>query len=101
VLTYIGWLVTRGRLDEAKSNLREIRGTAYTQEELDQEMKETTAFTAIESELGASASFLDCFKGTDRRRTIIATVLCVGEQMMGIGFLGGLVRSRLAICALN
>ena len=54
-------------------------------------MKDTIAFTAIEMELEASTSFLDLLRGTDLRRTMIAVVLFLGEQMMGVGFLGGQV----------
>lgn len=61
----------------------------YSEEELDHEMKDTIAFTAIELELEASSSFWDCFTGTDLRRTVIGVVLFTGGQLMGVGFLGG------------
>lgn len=95
VLIQVGWLVTRGRYVDARHNLRKLRGEAYTEEELEREMKDTITFTAIEMELEHSSSYLDCFRGTDLRRTIIAMVLFLGEQLMGIGFLGG------SVCQIN
>jgi recombinational DNA repair protein RecR len=86
---YLGWLVTRHRNDEARVNLEKIRGSTYTQDELDREMKEVIAFTEIESELEATTTFLDLFKKHHLSRTMIAFVLFTGQQLMGVGFLGG------------
>ena len=85
-----GWLITRGRISEARINLKKIRGETYSTDELDRELNDTIAFTAIEKELESSAaSFYKCFTGTDLQRTIIPLVLFGGEQLTGTGFIGG------------
>ncbi|KAF9885683.1 hypothetical protein FE257_012665 [Aspergillus nanangensis] len=82
------WLVTKGRIADAKINLAKIRGSGYTPEEVDREMEDVLAIAEMQRELEASTSFLDCFRGSDLRRTVIAVTLFCGEQGMGIGFIG-------------
>ncbi|KAL6247002.1 hypothetical protein RBB50_006309 [Rhinocladiella similis] len=83
------YLVTQDQSEKAKTNLRKIRGPSYTDAEVEEEIEETIKFTALEKELDASTSYLDCFRGTDRRRTLIAVMMMVGQQFMGVAFLAG------------
>jgi MFS transporter, SP family, sugar:H+ symporter len=83
------YLVTRDRNEKARTNLRKIRGESYTDAEIDAEIEATIKFTALERQIDASASYLDCFKGNDRRRTLIAIMMMVGQQFMGVAFLAG------------
>ena len=53
------------------------------------ELEETIKFTRVEAELQHSISYIDCFKGTDSRRTYL-TILCMfGQQCMGVAFMAG------------
>lgn len=83
------YLVTRDRNEKARANLRKIRGESYTNAEIDAEIEATIKFTALERQIDASTSYLDCFRGTDRRRTLIAIMMMVGQQFMGVAFLAG------------
>jgi hypothetical protein len=77
----------RNRTQEARINLRKMRGSTYTENEIDQELNSAIAFTAIERELSDSTSYSECFTGPALRRTIITVVLFGGQQLMGVGFL--------------
>jgi MFS transporter, SP family, general alpha glucoside:H+ symporter len=64
------WLVRKGRLADAKISL--LRLTTMNRE-TDFDVEETIAMmahtTALEEKETAGASYLDCFRGTDLRRT--------------------------------
>ena len=81
------WLASQGRVDEAYVAIRKLRGENYPQEDLDSEIRETVAFLEIERELEGPATWLECFKGTDLRRTMIVTFCLVGQQFTGISFI--------------
>jgi SP family sugar:H+ symporter-like MFS transporter len=83
------YLVSRDQNEKARTNLRKIRGPSYTDAEVEEEIAETIKFTALEKELDGSISYLDCFRGTDCRRTLIAAMMMVGQQFMGVAFLAG------------
>lgn len=85
------WLVAHGRNEQAHINLTQIRGPTYSQEEVKAEIDETIKFTCLEEELHSSATYLDCFRGTDLRRTLLTILVMVGQQCMGVAFLAGFV----------
>ncbi|KAM0269835.1 hypothetical protein ACHAQH_009637 [Verticillium albo-atrum] len=91
------WLVTQNQHERAGANLKKIRGSKYTAEEVNEEIQEAIRFTALEREFGASTSFVECFKGTDLRRTLIATMALVGQQFMGVAFLAGYITYFFAL----
>lgn len=70
------WLVRKGRLDDARKAL--VRLTS-TNRETDFDADETVAMmvhtTALEEKITAGSSYLDCFKGTDLRRTEIVCMV--------------------------
>ncbi|KAK5008868.1 hypothetical protein LTR28_003391, partial [Elasticomyces elasticus] len=81
------WLVRKGRIDDAKRSL--LRLTSLNRE-TDFNADETIAMmvhtTALEEKITSGASYLDCFKGTDRRRTEI--VCMVWANLSGNSFSG-------------
>jgi len=64
------WLVRKGKTEAAKKSL--LRLTSH-HEGSDFDADETIAMmvhtTALEDKITAGASYLDCFRGVDRRRT--------------------------------
>ena len=70
------WLVRKGRLEDAKSSLLRLtnvdRQTDFDPDETVAMMVHTTA---LEEQTTAGASFLDCFKGHDLRRTEVSVVI--------------------------
>jgi MFS transporter, SP family, general alpha glucoside:H+ symporter len=76
------WLVRAGRHEEAERMLKRL-----TVGEQNSNTRQTIAMMVhtneIEKEVEAGTSFLDCFKGTNRRRTEIACVAFAGQVLSG------------------
>ena len=83
---FSGWYITRERNDEARETIHKLRGKFWTDQELDKEIDDAVAFTEFESLNERSTSYLDCFRATDLRRTMIGTLIMSGQHVMGIGF---------------
>ncbi|KZO94753.1 maltose permease [Calocera viscosa TUFC12733] len=85
------WLVRQGRLEDAEASLRRLTNpNLFT----DQDARNTVAMmvhtTELEKQATAGASYLDCFRKTDLRRTEIVTMtfamqLLSGENLIGQG----------------
>lgn len=83
------WLVRKGRLDDAKNAL--LRLTNLNRE-TDFDADETVAMmvhtTALEEKITQGATYLDCFKGTDLRRTEIVCMAWAIQNLSGNAFSG-------------
>lgn len=83
------WLVRKGRLEEAKKALERLTSM---NRETDFDADETVAMmvhtTALENKITAGAGYLDCFKGTDLRRTEIVCMCWAIQNMSGNAFSG-------------
>ncbi|KAK2789696.1 hypothetical protein FQN53_001452 [Emmonsiellopsis sp. PD_33] len=81
------WLVRRGRIEEAKRSL--LRLTSLNRE-TDFDADETIAMmvhtTALEEKITRGASYLDCFKGIDLRRTEIVCMVWAIQNLSGNSF---------------
>ncbi|EJU01382.1 maltose permease [Dacryopinax primogenitus] len=85
------WLVRQGRLEDAEASLRRLTNPErFT----DQDARNTVAMmvhtTELERQATAGASYIDCFRKMDRRRTEIvmltfAMQLLSGENLIGQG----------------
>jgi MFS transporter, SP family, general alpha glucoside:H+ symporter len=83
------WLVRHGRPDEAKRSLLRLTsrrtGVDFNADETVAMMKHTNE---VEKYLSPGTSYLDCFKGTDRRRTEIACVVWMTQNLCGSALWG-------------
>lgn len=83
------WLVRKGRIDAAKRAL--LRLTSLNRE-TDFDVDETVAMmqhtTALEENITHGASYLDCFRGTDLRRTEIVCMVWAIQNLSGNSFSG-------------
>ncbi|ESZ92035.1 MFS alpha-glucoside transporter [Sclerotinia borealis F-4128] len=83
------WLVRKGRTADAKKSL--LRLTSLNKE-TDFDADETIAMmvhtTAIEEKLTKGASYMDCFRGVDRRRTEIVCMVWAMQNLSGNSFSG-------------
>lgn len=76
------WLVRQNRLADAEASLKRL-----TNPELysDQDAKNTVAMMVhtneIEREAQAGTGYIDCFRGTDRRRTEIVSAAFHGRKI--------------------
>ncbi|PHH76992.1 hypothetical protein CDD80_1014 [Ophiocordyceps camponoti-rufipedis] len=81
------WLVRRGRIEEAKRSL--LRLTSPDRE-TDFDADETVAMmvhtTALEEKMTKGATYWDCFKGTDLRRTEIVCMTWAIQNLSGNSF---------------
>ncbi|KAI1655495.1 sugar transporter [Daldinia decipiens] len=81
------WLVRKGKLEDAKHSL--LRLTSLDRE-TDFDADETVAMmvhtTALEQKITRGASYLDCFKGVDRRRTEIVCMCWAIQNLSGNSF---------------
>ncbi|KAF2225295.1 putative MFS alpha-glucoside transporter [Elsinoe ampelina] len=83
------WLVRNGRLDEAKKSLERLttRKNDGTDEfNSDEAVSMMVHTNALENEITAGASYLDCFKGTDLRRTEIVCMVWAIQNLSGNNF---------------
>ncbi len=82
-------MVRRGRLAEAEKNIRRL-----TNPELfsDQDVKNTVAMmqhtNEIEIENSSGTSYIDCFRGIDRRRTEIVMMIFASQLLSGQNLIG-------------
>ncbi|RMZ81496.1 hypothetical protein DV738_g2291, partial [Chaetothyriales sp. CBS 135597] len=83
------WLVRKGRLADAKKAL--LRLTSLDRE-TDFDADETIAMmvhtTALEEKITTGATYWDCFKGTDLRRTEIVCMVWAIQNLSGNSFSG-------------
>jgi SP family sugar:H+ symporter-like MFS transporter len=79
--------VSRRKFDKGLVALRRFRGPTYSEDDIQHEFREIVAFLEIEQELEGSSSFLDCFRGTDLRRTLIIIGSEMSQAFSGIAFI--------------
>lgn len=84
------WLVRAGRYEEAEVVVTRIqkRGSKASPKDTVAMMIRTNEY---EKQVSANASYWDCFKGSDLRRTEIACVTWASQCLCGLGFAGQFV----------
>lgn len=90
------YLVRRGKLSEARSTLQRL----YSDPKDAEGHLERIKLTLEEAEVQMSASYAECFRGTNLRRTMIASLVFLAEPMSGLGFVsnyGALMYQYLGI----
>ncbi|OAP55200.1 hypothetical protein AYL99_10900 [Fonsecaea erecta] len=80
------WLLLHNRPEEARKALESLRGKSLKVELLNEEFIEMQRGIDQEKELASATSALDMFKGTDRRRTILAAGAIVSHAASGVWF---------------
>ncbi|TVY86494.1 Maltose permease [Lachnellula willkommii] len=83
------WLVRKGKIEQAKKSL--LRLTSLNKEtnfDADDTIAMMVHTTALEEKITKGASYLDCFKGTDLRRTEIVCMVWAIQNLSGNSFSG-------------
>ncbi|KAI1770642.1 putative MFS alpha-glucoside transporter [Hypoxylon cercidicola] len=81
------WLVRKGRLEDAKrSLLRLTSSNKETNFDADETVAMMVHTSALEQKITKGASYLDCFKGVDRRRTEIVCMCWAIQNLSGNSF---------------
>lgn len=78
------WLVRRGRIEDAKRALGRLTSKdSHPQFRVDDTVAMMEHTTALERKITDGASYLDCFRGTNRRRTEIVCMCWAMENLAG------------------
>lgn len=83
------WLVRKGRIDDAKKAL--LRLTSLDREtnfDADETIAMMVHTTKLEEKITRGATYLDCFRGTDLRRTEIVCMCWAIQNLSGNSFSG-------------
>jgi SP family sugar:H+ symporter-like MFS transporter len=81
------YLLKKGRYEEARKSLAFVRRGAATDEEVDEELKLTAMAVDDQLQNHRASTYLDCFKGTNGRRQMIATGCQLIEQLSGNAYM--------------
>lgn len=82
------WLINKGRRDDAIKSFLRFNGPKFN---VDAAMANAEAAVAQEQEHNKAAnqtSWLQCFKGSDGRRTLIICMVYISQQFIGVNFIG-------------
>ncbi|RPA99055.1 sugar transporter [Choiromyces venosus 120613-1] len=80
------WLMKRGREEEARKSLEIIhRGDVGFS--VESEVLFLRATISEQEEINKASSWADCFKTTNRRRTLLAVLIQVMQQLTGVSFI--------------
>ncbi|KAJ4249856.1 hypothetical protein NW762_012199 [Fusarium torreyae] len=81
------WLIMHGRPEKARISLRRFNGPEF---EAEKAVVLLTATIEKESKSDSNeATFMDCFRGSNRRRTVIVLMTFLAQQFSGSGFIAG------------
>ncbi|KAH7272934.1 general substrate transporter [Fusarium solani] len=93
------WLLVRGRIDDAKKSYLRFNGKDF-----DADTAVAVAQLAIRSEneaMGEGGSWLQCFKSTDGRRTLIICMVYIAQQFIGVNFVSGYLTYYFRLAGVN
>jgi SP family general alpha glucoside:H+ symporter-like MFS transporter len=79
-------LVRKGRLDDAERSLARLYRRGAVGVNIKATLADIIHTTKLEEELSSGTSYLDCFRGVERRRTEIACVAFAGQVLSGSSF---------------
>lgn len=81
------WLILQGQHDKAMAALRKFNGPQY---DAAQAVAVLEATVQKERELASEgASYIECFKGVNLRRTLIVCLVYIAQQFVGANFVAG------------
>jgi SP family general alpha glucoside:H+ symporter-like MFS transporter len=83
------WLVRQGRLEDAEKSVKRLTNPETFS---DQDVKNSVAMmqhtTELEIENSKGATYIDCFRGVDRRRTEIVMMVFASQLLSGQNLIG-------------
>lgn len=82
------YLVRKGRIEEARKSLIELGSERPGAISADERIKQIQHTNEMEAAMSSGTSYLDCFRGTNRRRTEIAAVAWMIQTACGSGLIG-------------
>jgi SP family general alpha glucoside:H+ symporter-like MFS transporter len=68
------WMVRHGRLEDAKKSVKRLTNPErFSEEDVDNSVAMMVHTTELEQQISSGTSYIDCFRGTDRRRSEIVS----------------------------
>ncbi|KAG9311602.1 general substrate transporter [Chiua virens] len=80
------WLVRKGRYEAAERVITQLGGPTVDAKLQRQQIQETIE---LEDSYAATATYIDCFRGVNLRRTVVAMMVFVLQQAAGVVFVLG------------
>jgi SP family general alpha glucoside:H+ symporter-like MFS transporter len=87
------WLVENGKIELAKAALKQLRGKHF----IDQHLHEIEKTISQEQKKASAITYIECFKGSNLRRTMIAVSILFAAQQVGMVFAYGYVSHMHAL----
>ncbi|KAJ5289250.1 uncharacterized protein N7443_009503 [Penicillium atrosanguineum] len=81
------WLLMKNRHEDAKSALASFRKGKASPSDVSLELSLIQTALEEQRELAATTTYLDCFRGSNLRRTLIAVVVQLMQQIQGNSFM--------------
>lgn len=78
------WLAKQGRFAEAEKALTRL--STRSKEERRNTLQQIKHTIQLEADMQSGSGYLDCFRGSNRRRTEIRMVVFTGQQLSGAAF---------------
>jgi SP family general alpha glucoside:H+ symporter-like MFS transporter len=67
-------MVRHGRLEDAKKSVKRLTNPErFSEEDVDNSVAMMVHTTELEQQISSGTSYIDCFRGTDRRRSEIVS----------------------------
>lgn len=82
------WLVRHGREEEARAVVTRLTSPRNTSFDASKAVALMVHTNALEKSISAGTSYVDCFRGIDRRRTEIACAAWMIQNLCGSAFMG-------------
>ncbi|KAK3988747.1 general substrate transporter [Cladorrhinum sp. PSN332] len=95
------WLVNKGRVEEGKRALQVLRGDSLKEDELELEWMEIVKGIEEEKKLAGGVGWLDMFRGTNLRRTLLCFSVMASQTGSGCWFLFSYSTYFLVVSGLN
>lgn len=80
------WLVRKGRLEDARKVIIRLAGADAN---IDLQLQQICDTIELEETYAANSTYLDCFRGVNLKRTVIASMVFVLQQAAGVVFVLG------------
>lgn len=87
------WLLMRNRRDDARKALQTFWGPNHDAAEIEASLDRVeTAIQLERSSAESKASWIECFRGPNLRRTTIVVMVFLAQQLIGVNFVVGYLR---------
>ncbi|KAH7924695.1 maltose permease [Leucogyrophana mollusca] len=80
------WLVRKGRTDDARKTIQRLAGPTI---DANLQLRQIQETIVLEEQYATTSRFIDCFRGSNLRRTTIAMMVFVLQQGAGVVFVLG------------